>query len=296
MKKIFSKEAVIALITITSLIVFYAGVNYLKGINIFKPSNHYYVLMPSVSELQVSSPIYVDGFKVGVVNSIDYDFANPAPEHILVTISLDKKMKLQTGSFVELKSGLTSGAYLDLALNKYVSTYLTVGDTINGVVNPNIMNKLVSEMLPQVESLLPQLDSILSGVNHLLNHPALNQSLDNISKTTASLNKSSIELNKLLANDVPEIVADLKNISSNFTVVSENLKGLDLETPVSSFTSTVENLNKVAQQINDTDNSLGLLLNDSSLYHNLDSTAKNAADLLQDLKENPKRYVHFSLF
>jgi ABC-type transport system involved in resistance to organic solvents, periplasmic component len=303
MKKVFSKEVIIGLISVVSLLILYVGLNYLKGINLFKPSNHYYVLMPNVTDLQNSSPIYVDGFKVGVVSAIRYDFSSPKTDHILVEMSLDKKMRLQTGSYVELKSSLTAGAYLDLVLNKYVSSYCHIGDTLAGIKNPGLMDKLADEMLPQVENILPRLDSILMGIQHIVTHPALNQSLTHIDALTADLRKSSAQLNSLLSNDVPVIMADLKAVSSNFNEVSENIRQIDfdktvstVETTVQSINSAVESLEEITRQANSSDNSLGLLLNDTSLYNYLDSTARNAAELLKDLKENPKKYVHFSVF
>lgn len=303
MKKIFTKEVIIGIISVVSLLIFYSGLNYLKGINVFKPSNHYFVLMPDVVDLQISSPIYVDGFKVGVVNTIQYPFEAPVNKQILVQVSLDKKMKLQTGSYFELKSSLTSGAFLDLELNKYVSTYHAVGDTLTGISNPGLMSKLEKEMLPQVEMILPRLDTILLGIQTIVNHPALTQSLDNINGTTAQLQRTSLELNSILTNDVPTILNDLKQVAANFNSVSENIKDIDLshtfdmvDNAIVSVDSLMNNINALTAQLNSEDSSLGLLMNDTSLYLHLDSTARNAAELLKDIKENPKKYVNFSVF
>jgi phospholipid/cholesterol/gamma-HCH transport system substrate-binding protein len=294
MKKLFTKEVRIAVITIVSLFVLYSGLNYLKGINIFKPTNHYYVSMPNVSDLQVSSPVFVEGFKVGIVNTIDFDFNNQG--NIMVLISLDKEMKVQTGSYAELKSGLTSGAFLNLKLNKYVSSYCQIGDTLDGFSEPGLMDKLSADLLPQIETILPRLDSILLGIQVLVNHPALTQSLDNIEATTANLQKTSAQLNGLLAKDVPLIVSNLNKVSSDFSVVSENLKAVDIQSTLTTIDQAIRNVDQMTQQLNAPDNSFGLLLNDRALYDHLDSTARNASDLLLDLKTNPKRYVHFSVF
>jgi phospholipid/cholesterol/gamma-HCH transport system substrate-binding protein len=296
MKKIFTREVIIAVVTIVSLFLLYWGLNYMKGINLFKPANHYYVLMPNVSDLQNSSPIFIDGFKVGIVNSIEYEFNNPDADNIVVQISLDKNMKLQTGSYAELKSGLTSGAYLDLELNKYVSTYYQVGDTLNGVTSASLMDKLSSDLLPQIEKILPRLDSILLGIQILVNHPALTQSLDHIEGATASLQKSSAQLNALLSRDVPVIVSNLNKVSSDFTVVSSNLKEVDIQSTLSTVDKAMQNIDQMSKQLNNPNNTLGLFLNDRSLYDNLDSTARNASNLLLDIKEHPKNYVHFSVF
>ena len=122
------------------------------------------------------------------------------------------------------------------------------------------------------------------------------QSLNHVENTTANLESSTRELNRLLANDVPEIVAGLKTITSNFSEVSTELKTLDLQATVESINGTLANLKVTTEKFNSTDNSIGLLLNDRALYDNLNSTAENASKLLLDLRENPKRYVHFSVF
>ncbi|MDR0546665.1 MAG: MlaD family protein [Dysgonamonadaceae bacterium] len=294
MKKVFSKEVIIGFITAVSLVVLYLGLNHLKGVNVFQPANYYYVSITNVSELQTSSPVLVDGFKVGMVNEIQYDFDRPG--HLAVQIGLDKSLKIQEGSIVELKSNLTAGAYLDLKLNKYVSAYYAVGDTIEGVASAGLMDKISTEVMPQIETILPRLDSILMGIQVLVNHPALSQSLNNIEKATAALNQSSVQLNRLLSNDIPVIASNLNKISSDFTVVGENMKLLDLKTTLSTVDSVMTNLNQVSLQLKNPNSSLGLLLNDRTFYDHLDSTATNASKLLLDLKENPKRYVHFSLF
>ncbi|KAA6301555.1 MAG: phospholipid/cholesterol/gamma-HCH transport system substrate-binding protein [Candidatus Ordinivivax streblomastigis] len=294
MKKVFTKEVTIAVITIISLVILFLGLNYMKGINLFQPANYYYISLSNVSELQNSSPVLVDGFKVGIVNDIQYDYDHPG--HIVVQIGLDKDLKVQTGSYAELKSNLTAGAYLDLKLNTYVGSYCAIGDTIQGVAAIGMMDKLSTDILPQIEQILPRLDSILLGIQVLVNHPALNQSLNHIEATTADLQKSSAQLSGLLANDIPAIASHLNTVSSDFSVVSGNLKAVDFQRTFSSVDTLLNNMNQISQQLNNPTNSLGLLLNDRTLYDHLDSTAYNASKLFLDLKERPKRYVHFSLF
>jgi len=293
MKKYFSKEVIIGLVTVISLGLLFFGLNYLKGVNIFKPSNLYYVRMPDVSELQNSGPVFVDGFKVGLVSAMAYDYQKG---NVVVQISLDKKMKVPTGSQVEIKTGLTSGGYLNLKLNQYVSTYHQIGDTLDGISQRGIMDKVSQDMLPQLEVLLPRLDTILQGIQFLVKHPALTLSLEKISATTANLEKSSQQLNMLLSNDIPPIMANLKQVSSDFTTVSSQLKLMDLNATMSNMNKTLQNLNQTTAQLQSKDNSLGLLLNDRLLYDHLDSAMINASNLLLDLRLNPKRYVNFSVF
>jgi len=292
--KYFSKEVIIGLVTVISLVLLFFGLNYLKGVNIFKPANLYYVRMPDVSELQNSGPVYVDGFKVGLVSAMAYDYKNRGS--VVVQISLDKKMKVPAGSYVEIKTGLTSGGYLNLKINKYVDTYYQIGDTLDGASPKGIMDKVADDMLPQIEAILPRLDTILQGIQFLVKHPALTQSLEQISATTANLEKSTQQLNMLLTNDISPIMENLKQVSSDFAVVGSQFKQMDLTAVMSKVDKTLQNLNETTAQLQSKDNSLGLLLNDRSLYEHLDSAFTNASDLLLDLRLNPKRYVHFSVF
>jgi phospholipid/cholesterol/gamma-HCH transport system substrate-binding protein len=294
MKKIFSKELMIGLVTAISLVILYVGVNYLKGVKVFQPVNHYLVKMPNVNELQQSSPVYIDGFKVGVVYAIDFQFDNR--DFITVQVNLDKKMRITTGSYFELKSGLTSGAYLDLNLNRYVDTYYTVGDTIKGISSPGMMDQISNTIMPQVQNILPRLDSILQGLQTLINHPALVQSLEHISNSTATLEKSSQQLNLILSRDIHPMLANLNQTTSDLAVFSGKVKELDFDITMNKVNSALQNIDQLSKQLNSKNNSLGLLLNDRSLYDHLDSTAFNASQLFLDLKLNPKRYVRFSIF
>jgi len=294
MKKFFSKEVSIGIITLLSLGLLYFGLNYLKGANIFKPSNLYYVRMPDVSELQNSSPVYVNGFRVGIVSAIDYDYQDG--KSIIVQMTLDKKMRVETGSHVEIKTGLTSGGYLNLVLNKYVGSYYQVGDTIDGVSEKGIMDKVSSNLLPQLEIILPRIDSILAGIQRIVDNPALSQSLEQLSATTANLEKSTRQLNGFLSNDVPPIVSHLNQVSSDFSALSSQFRQMDLNSTLNRIDNTLRNFEQMSMQLNDKNNSMGLLLNDRSIYDHLDSTLVNASNLLLDFKLNPKRYINFSVF
>ncbi|MDH6304528.1 phospholipid/cholesterol/gamma-HCH transport system substrate-binding protein [Parabacteroides sp. PF5-5] len=293
-KNVLTKEAKIGIITIISIGLLYFGINYLKGVNLFKPVNHYFVSFNNVKDLTISSPVYIEGFKVGLVRAIRYDYTTT--DKITVEVSLEDDMRINRGSYIVIENTLLSGAALHIKLNKYVNEYLKSGETIEGRLGSDMMTDVQEKILPEVTQLLPKIDSILAGLQHIVNHPALGQSLEHIERTTNNLEVSTLQLNRLLNNDVPVIVSDLKKITGNFTEISEELKGLDLNATVSSVNQTLANLQLTTNKLNSTDSSLGLLLNDKALYNNLNATMENASTLLFDLKENPKRYVHFSLF
>ena len=294
MKKYFSNNTIIGIVTIISLVVLYFGINYLKGINLFKPTNHFYVAFKDVTDLQKASPVYIDGFNIGVVTDITYDFSNPG--NIIALISLDKSMKIKSGSYVELSSSITTGASLHIILNNYVSSYCQIGDTLEGKSRIGTLDVLSKSLLPQIEDIVPKIDSILTGLQNIVNHPALTQSLVSIQQTTANLEKSAANLNYMLSKDIPVILSNFQTVSSDFTEVSSGLKSLDLTTAYNSLKTTLNNIENMSNQLNNKDNSLGLLFNDRTLYDNLNATSENASNLLLDLKQNPKRYVHFSIF
>lgn len=294
MKTKLSKEAIIGLVSIISLGLLYFGINYLKGINLFKPVNHYEVLFTNVKGITISSPVYVEGFKVGLVRDIVYDY--DTTNKILVDISLEDEMRINKGSYISIVNSFLGGAELHIHLNKYVNEFLKPGDQIEGRMTEEMMQSLQENILPSVEAMLPKLDSILGGIQTLVNHPALSRSLSHIENTTSNLETSTRQLNQLLANDVPGIVDNLKIITDNFSTVSAELKDLNLAATVNSVNATLDNLKLTTDKLNATDNSVGLLLNDRALYDNLNSTTENASKLLLDLRENPKRYVHFSVF
>jgi phospholipid/cholesterol/gamma-HCH transport system substrate-binding protein len=293
MKK-YTKEVKIGIMTLISLVLLYVGLNYLKGIDLFKAANRYFVAFDNVEGLTISSPVYVEGFKVGLVRSMSYDYQDN--KKILVELRLNDAMRIQKGSYVELVKSLLGGAELQIHLNKYTDKYVASDAVLEGRPAPDMVSSVEQNVLPTLTQMLPRIDSILIGLQALVNDPALSQSLKNVQGTTANLEASSKQLNRLLSRDVPHILGDLGQVSKNFSSVSEQLKGLDIQGTMRSIQATVDNLKTTTEQFHSKDNSLGLLLNDKSLYDNLNGTAVNASKLLLDLRQNPKRYVHFSLF
>jgi len=297
MKAKFTKEMIIGIVTIISLVLLYAGINFLKGINLFQPINHYYVACPNVKDVTVATPVFVEGFKVGLVRSIIYDYNNTGT--VTVEINLEKSMKINKGSYVTIESTFLSGAELHIHLNTYIDEFLKPGSTLEGKKQGDMMGIVQSELLPAFVDLMPKLDSILYGLHLLINNPALTNSLEHLDRTTANLEISSHKLNHLLSaleEEVPVIASNLQVTTQNFAGLSEELKNLNVTQSIQSLNATLDNLKITTDKLNSKDNSLGLLMNDTLLYNNLNRTVESASDLLIDLKMNPKRYVRFSLF
>lgn len=294
MKKYFTKEVVIAITTIIACTILVVGIDFLKGINVMKPTNYYYAVFNNVAGLGVSSPVKIDGFDVGLVRAVEYNYQKPGT--IIVEISLDKKLKLTSGSKVALSSDIMGTATLDLKMNPHVSTYLNPGDTITGELAPDMMGSIKENILPQVEQLLPKLDSILTGIQTIVSNPALNSTLNHIDNVTGNLEKSTSKLSAIMGTQVPSILNNLDTVSSNLSVFSQDMRNIKLSKTINSVDSVLDGINSISLKLKSEDNSLGLLLNDETLYHKLTKTVTSADSLLIDLRLHPKRYVHFSLF
>lgn len=292
--KYFTKEVRIGLAGLVALFMLIYGINYLKGINMFKPSTYYYVEYSNINGLAKSSPVFADGFRVGIVRDIYYNYNSPG--HVTVEVELDTDMRIPKGSTAELVTEMLGTVKMNILLANNPRERYQVGDTIPGVLNNGIMEAVTQTLMPQMEKMLPRLDSILVSLNQILGDPNIPGTLKSVRGTAANLEVATAQLNVLLKKDVPQLTGKLNQIGDNFIVISDNLKGIDYASTFEKVDSTMNNLKILTGQLTRNDNSLGLLLNDRALYDNLSATGANAAALLEDLKAHPKRYVHFSLF
>lgn len=292
--KYFTKEVKIGIAGIVALFMLVIGINYLKGVNMFKPSSYYYVEYSNVNGLAKSSPVFADGFRVGIVRDIYYNYTNPG--HVTVEVGLDTDMRIPKGSTAELVTEMLGTVKMNLLLANNPRESFQVGDTIPGVMNNGIMEALTQKLLPQMDVMLPRLDSIMLSLNQILSDPNIPATLNSVRKTAANLEATTVQLNVMMKRDIPSLTGKLNTIGDNFVVISDHLKDINYASTFNKIDSTMNNVKLFTDKLNRKDNTIGLLLNDPSLYNNLNSTGANAASLLEDLKANPKRYVHFSLF
>ena len=293
MMKYLTKEVRIGIAGIIALCILVYGINYLKGIHMFKPTNYFYVKFHNINGLTKSSPVFADGFRVGIVRDIFYDYTNPG--NVVVEVELDTELRIPKGSSAELVSELMGGVRMNILLANNPREKYAVGDTIPGTLNNGMMES-VAKLMPQVQEMLPKLDSILISLNTILGDKSIPATLHSIEKTTANLAVVSSQVKGLMSNDIPQLTSKLNTIGDNFVTISGNLKEVDYAATFKKIDETLSNVKMLTEKLNSKDNTLGLLFNDPTLYNNLNATTENAAGLLKDLKEHPKRYVHFSLF
>lgn len=293
--KYFTKEVQIALVAVVAIVVLFFGMQFLKGQTLFSSDNSFFVRFDDVSGLSTTSPVYANGYKIGVVKSIVYDYARP--DNIIAEVGITKDMQLPEGTTAEISSDLLGNVKLELRLSAEAAR-LAPGDTISGAQQKGALGKAAA-MLPQIEQMLPKLDSILSSVNALLADPAIAKSVHNVEQITASLTTTSAELHQLTASlnrQMPAMMTKADGVLANSETLTKNLSDLDIAATMSSVNATLANVEQMTAALNSKDGTLGLLMRDPQLYRHLSSTMSHTDSLLIDLKSHPKRYVHFSLF
>ena len=291
-----TKEIRIALVAIVGILVMYFGINFLKGINLFSSNNYYYMTFDDIQGLGASTPIYADGYKVGTVDAVDFAYSKTGP--IKVKADIDQNLRIPQGSQAEIVKDLMGNLQVNLLLANNPRERIEPGGIIPGAVNDGALGK-VSAMVPIIEKMLPKLDSILASVNALLADPALAASLHNVQTITSNLTVSTRELNTLMSGlnkQVPGMINRANGVLDNTHRLTNNLASLDVQGTLDKVNKTLDNAQAFTEKLNSNKGTLGLLMNDTQLYDNMNATMRNADSLVIDLKQHPKRYVHFSVF
>ena len=294
--KIFSKEVQIALVAIAGIVIMFFGLKFLKGMTMFSTDDNYYAKFSNVAGLSVSSPIYSNGYRIGVVEDVIYDYNGS--NQIIAVLGLNNKMHLPNGTKAEISKDLMGNVELDLILGPNPLDQMEPGDTIFGHIQQGALAK-ASEIIPQVQQMIPKIDSILYNVNLLLSDPALLNSLHNVDQITTNLSMTTNELKHLSANlktQVPGMIEKADNVLDNTNTLTKNLSDLDIAMTMAKVNNTLQNVEQMTAKLNSSDGTLGLLMRDQELYRNATSTMGHVDSLMIDLKQHPKRYVHFSLF
>lgn len=290
------KEVKIALVAILGIIVLFFGMNFLKGLDMFSNSDMYYISYGNVSGVEKNTPIYADGVKIGSVSDVIYDYSHQKPT--ILAIALDKEMRIPAGSTAEVKSDLMGNTQVNLLLATNLRERINPGDTIKGNEDADLMVRLKA-MIPTVEKLGPKLDSILTSLNAILSNPAIQATLANAQTISTDLTTTTKQLNQLMAQlnqNVPGMLNKANTVLDNTTTLTGNLAAVDVQSTMNQVNQTLADVQKTIDNINSNKGTLGLLMNDPSLYNNLNSTMAHADSLVIDLKSNPKRYVHFSVW
>ncbi len=293
--KNWSKNVKIGVAFLVSLGMIYFGINFLKGVNVFKQQNTYISVFDDVFNLSVSSPILVNGFQVGIINSIN--LMENDTMSLAVEIRLDKGFKVKKGSKLEFSTDFLGVSTVSLLVNPYTTEFIAPGDTIQGTRAKGLMDG-VAKVIPKTDSIMARLDSVTMSLQEIAASPLWITTVESLSETMKQLEASSVSLKNVMSNlenDMPTIGNNLADISSNFKKVSEDLAELNIENTFNTLDSTLVNLKHLSASLNSNDNSLGKLTNDTQLHDSITSTINSATMLLEDIRKNPEKYLSVRL-
>lgn len=275
-----------------AMFVIYFLINFFKSIDIFDDTDKYRIEFTNIGELTNSAPVYVNGCKVGNVSSIEHNFNESSL--VYLTVSIDKGMRLPEGSYAQIHNKLMGGSTICIVLGNGEGV-IEPGATLNGVLEAGAMGE-VGNMVPQIEAMLPKVDSMLTSLNNIFSNPAINNTLNNLEALSGQLNATSVQLNNLVNNEIPTALDKVIKLEDDLLKVSSQLSEVDYGTMIATLETSLNNIQQITTALNEGNGTVGMLLKDTTLYSKLNETCEAANALLEDLKENPKRYVNISVF
>ncbi|MDP2336545.1 MAG: MlaD family protein [Bacteroidota bacterium] len=310
-----SKYTKLGFLVLASLTILIWGINYLKGIDLLKRNSNYYVVYNKIDGLLKSGSVNINGYQVGQVSEIG--FLGDYSGRLLVTISLHGDYKIAKGTTAKIVSSDIMGTKSIKLEIVHSPEYYQPYDTIPGTIEGDLKEQVSMQVLPlkkKAEELIASLDSALTIVTYVFNQRTrenLTESFENINRTITNIESSSAELNKMMTSGKINSVVDnmnsitgtfkqnsakITNIIANLSSLSDSLAKLNISPVFEEISASVAGVNSIIQKLNTTDSSAGLLINDPVLYQNLNSLAGSLDLLMKDVRNNPKRYLHFSAF
>lgn len=289
-------EVKIGIITILALTFGYIGLNFLKGIDLFKKEDIYYIKFANLNGVAKATPVLISGYKVGAVRNVEFEYRPNVGYGAIVTIAVDPDVQIPRGSQLGIKKNLLTGSELVLLPNEPKPGYIQPGDTIPSMeAAEDFMAVATDKIMPSVVEAIPQVMQTITRINELLADRRVDSMLMLLGHTTLQLNQAVTKINRSMT-ELPDIMQNTKAASSSFVTLGKQVEQVRVDTLMNNLNVISSNLRSMSQQLSDTQGTMGLLLNDPTLYHRLDSLATSADQLMKDLKQNPKRYVHFSIF
>lgn len=298
-----SREVKTGILAIGAILLFIFGYSYLKGTNLLEKNRTFYVKYENVEGLSKSAPVTINGFKVGKIKNID--FGNNSGG-LIVSFTVEKDFDFSKNSLVRIySSGLIGGKSLGIYLEYDRGNIAKSGDTLKGETEAGMLDQVTKALGPlerKVNNTLATLDTLLLSFTALVDEDTrtdLKEAISNLNQTLISLNGASGSLNSLLANNTNKLDRTFSNLditASNFAKLSDSLAQIEPGQIIKNLEQATSKLNVIVSRVDNGEGSIGKLLKDEQVYENLEGATKQLEELLQDLKLNPKRYVHFSLF
>ncbi len=301
----YSKEIKVGFLALIGVMMSIFSYNYLKGINLFEKNRKFTVKYEKVDGLSASNPVTLNGFKIGKVQKINFNPKNT--RELLVDIIIENDVLFPKTSLAELyETGLIGGKAIAIIPDyKNDSTIASDGDLLKGVIKPGL-TELVNQILPQVqlqiEALIKNAEIVLGNINTLFDEETkqeLRSSIQDFSNLTKNLSETSDEISNLIVNNSENLtntISELSKASSNIRTISDSISEEEVLKITSNLNELVSNLNTITRSLKDSEGTAGQLINDKSIYKNLENATNELNILIEDIKLNPGRYINFSVF
>lgn len=286
-----TRETVIGLAFIVAIFLLFAGISFLKGRNIFSNKEAYYVRYNNVTGLSDASPIYANGVRVGIVDDILYNHRQP--DDIIVRILVDCRLQIPQGSIAVLETELLGSVSVNLILGSYGSPALAPGDTLQGELNKGIIAEVI-DVMPSLMNMVHKADTLIGVAQDLLSDSSVANILHNAEGLTLDARKK--------LNELTGVMNDIRTTAKTYNQMGEQLEALTGQVSnaaqtmrdeqwLTRFTEVVNNLETLSSQLVDDKGTAGKIINDPSLYDNIDETCIEARHLIEDIRQNPGRYI-----
>lgn len=299
-----SREIKTGVFAVVSILLFILGYQYMKNSNLFQTSRVFYVVYDNVVGLETGAPVTINGMRVGQIK--DLSLKNKAGDAVIVTFDIESDFEFSRSSVIKIyASGIIGGNNLAVLPDPKDPVLARSGDTLKGELESGLIDGLIEKFSPIEKSLLSTLtkvDSVLSDFDQVLDSATkehLRQSMDAMSVAMDQLSQTATGLNRLVDNNQKELDLTFKSLSrtsQNLEAITDSIASVDTAQMLKDFSGSVKALNQITNTMAEGEGSLGAMINDKGLYEDLRKLTEDAQNLLQNIKDEPKRYVHFSLF
>ena len=298
-----SKEIKAAFFVLTTILLFIFGFNFLKGSSLLDRQKTIYAVYDEVDGLLVGANVMINGLSIGNVTELDF---LPNSTKILVTLKVKDKLNFSSKSTASIyETGVLGGLAISIEPIFERESIVKTGDTLNSSVRPGLtelINRQIEPLSRQLQSTITSVDSIFTGASNVLNRQTqeeIKESINVLTSAIKAINNSSIIIEETLTSKSSQINNTLDNfekISSNLSEVSYELNSFGLSDLLSNLEVSVDGISSVVNKLDSDNSTIGKLINEDEVYNNLNSSIESLNNLITDIKENPKKYIHFSVF
>ena len=298
-----SKEIKAAFFVLSTILLFIFGFNYLKGSSILDKQKTIYAVYDEVDGLLVGANVMINGLSIGNVTELDF---LPNSTKILVTLKVKDKLNFSSKSTASIyETGVLGGLAISIDPIFERESIVKTGDTLMSSVRPGLtelINRQIEPLSRQLQSTITSVDSIFTGASNVLNRQTQEEIKESISVLTSAINainNSSLIIEETLTSKNSQInntIENFEKISSNLSNVSDELNSFDISSLLFNLEVTVDGISSIVDKLDSDNSTLGKLVNKDEIYDNLNTSIESLNILINDIKANPKKYVHFSVF